>query len=214
MRKTKRRGWRVKDTSKMHHIPWNKGLKMSDDFCKKVSDGHLGQISWNKGKKGLQKQSDELRRYRSEYAKSHNFGKWMKGKFTPKETIEKLRLAANKPENLKIAIQNGINTALKVREGKETDIEKKVRLILEDLKINFIPQLPVKISIADFFIEPNKLIYVDGDYWHNRPSKRRQDIGITNYLKKGGYKVLRIKGSEINKYPIRIKSKIKCFVKT
>lgn len=30
--------------------PWNKGKKMSEEFCKKTSDGHKGQTPWNKGK--------------------------------------------------------------------------------------------------------------------------------------------------------------------
>ena len=32
---------------------WNKGKVMSDVFRKKVSEGHKGQIAWNKGKKGV-----------------------------------------------------------------------------------------------------------------------------------------------------------------
>lgn len=30
---------------------WNRGCKMSEEFCKKNSEGHKGQIAWNKNKK-------------------------------------------------------------------------------------------------------------------------------------------------------------------
>jgi len=29
--------------------PWNKGMKMSDKYKKKLSKAHLGQVAWNKG---------------------------------------------------------------------------------------------------------------------------------------------------------------------
>lgn len=31
-------------------IPWNKGIKMSKEFCKKVSESSKGKTPWNKGK--------------------------------------------------------------------------------------------------------------------------------------------------------------------
>jgi len=35
-------------------IPWCKGLKMSEDFCKKISEALKGREPWNKGKNGMQ----------------------------------------------------------------------------------------------------------------------------------------------------------------
>lgn len=32
-----------------NRIPWNKGLKMTEDFCKKVSESNKGSTPWNKG---------------------------------------------------------------------------------------------------------------------------------------------------------------------
>jgi len=40
--------------SHMGKISPTRGKKMSDEFCKKNSESHKGQIPWNKGKKGLQ----------------------------------------------------------------------------------------------------------------------------------------------------------------
>lgn len=36
------------------HEPWNKGKKMDEEFCNKVSQSLKGSIPWNKGKKGVQ----------------------------------------------------------------------------------------------------------------------------------------------------------------
>ena len=66
--------WKVKDTSKMHHSPWNKGIPMSEEAKqkmitkkigkpsgkkdkilseksrRKLSEAHIGQKAWNKNK--------------------------------------------------------------------------------------------------------------------------------------------------------------------
>lgn len=67
--------WKIKDTSKMRgHVPWNKGVPMSEEAKQKIiakktgkpsgregkklsaeqrknlSEAHMGQIAWNKGK--------------------------------------------------------------------------------------------------------------------------------------------------------------------
>ena len=36
-------------------IPWNLGIKMSKNHCKKLSEAHFGQVAWNKGTKGIMK---------------------------------------------------------------------------------------------------------------------------------------------------------------
>lgn len=54
--------WKIKDTSKMHHSPWNKDKKLHYEVWSKSQKGiHLspksefkkGMISWNKGKTGI-----------------------------------------------------------------------------------------------------------------------------------------------------------------
>lgn len=61
-------------------IPWNKNKNLSPKHRENLRAGHMGQKAWNKGMKGVQKQSLELRKWRSKYAKEHGFGKWTKGK--------------------------------------------------------------------------------------------------------------------------------------
>jgi len=43
--------WKVKDSSKMHHIAWNKGLK-GFNSGEKSPRGMLGKTAWNKGIRG------------------------------------------------------------------------------------------------------------------------------------------------------------------
>jgi len=58
------------------------------------------------------------------------------------------------------------------------------------LNINFVSQYNYKLGIADIFIEPNKIIEVYGDYWHNYPKGREKDKKQIKYLKNNGYEVL------------------------
>ena len=184
---------------------WNDGLTKDTDIRlaksgKKSGASRKGMHPWNYGLRGVQKQSIEEKRHRSEYAKAHGFGKWMIGKTTPPETKEKLRIAANKPQNLIIARRNGVNTSEKLRSGIETSLERDVRLILEKNKIPYIAQKRLyDITICDFFINPNGVIYADGVRWHSTPSKMGNDKGIRNYLRKCGMKVLVITDVELKK---------------
>lgn len=77
--------------------PWNKGKKMSKEFCEKVSiatrlamqdpeikrkcgNSMRGKIPWNKGKSGLVIWTEKEKKKHSEQAKQLGIGKWMKGK--------------------------------------------------------------------------------------------------------------------------------------
>jgi very-short-patch-repair endonuclease len=175
----------------------------------------IGRTPWNKNKKGVQKKSEASKKAFSQYAKDHGFGKWMADRPCSPANKIKISKSMKTPQNLVIARRNGVNTSLKVREGKETDIERKTRLILEELKEPHKIQVPLfEITVADFELQNKKVIYVDGNHWHeDQPGKLRQDKGITKYLIKAGYKVLRIKGSEFKDIE-KVKEKIITFIKT
>ena len=114
-----------------------------------------------------------------------------------------------------------LEARLKQKPTKNTVPEKLMRKMLKDLGIRFEEQIGIKEPACqpDFFIQPNILIFSDGDYIHANPNpfllprsskihpgykddakyfrnktmkdKRRQDQRITRGLKKEGYKVLR-----------------------
>ena len=93
----------------------------------------------------------------------------------------------------------------------DTDIEKIMEGWLIENKIGFEKQkIMENRTIVDFFIQPNICIYTDGDYWHSFPRTVKKDIEQTEFLKSKGYKVYRIKGSQIKKgvRPIEILNKL------
>jgi len=53
---------------------------------------------------------------------------------------------------------------------------------------------------VDIIISDKKIIIQwDGDYWHSKPKRKKLDESQDAYFKKCGYKVIRIKESEIKK---------------
>ena len=80
---------------------------------------------------------------------------------------------------------------------KETDLEKKMRLWLESQGIKFEEQKTIgNITVPDFVIG-NVILFVDGEFWHDRPRRVFTDARINKRLEKLGYKVLRYKGNDI-----------------
>jgi len=113
--------------------------------------------------------------------------------------------------------------------GKETDIEKLFKEILEDLSIQY--QYKYRIYNEnddsfwfrefDFLIEKtNILIEVDGDYWHGNEDifktlneyqieTQRKDKIKENFAIDNGYRVIRFWGSEVKKNSEKIKRELK-----
>lgn len=54
-------------------------------------------------------------------------------------------------------------------------------------------------TIPDLFIEPNVVIYADGDYWHGTKEAKEKDSQQTYALKTHGYEVVRLWEHEIHK---------------
>jgi len=87
------------------------------------------------------------------------------------------------------------------RRNNPSNIEKKLAGYLIDHNISFICQFKYKLGVADFFIKPNLIIEVDGDYWHNLPKVKERDERQTLFLEGEGYTVLHLWEYEINKEP-------------
>jgi len=92
----------------------------------------------------------------------------------------------------------------------ETYIETKMYELLGALGIGFKKQQPVAgICVADAVVEPNYVLFTDGDFWHGKPKQAAKDKKVTERLEKKGYIVLRYTETEMNLDISKIKRKIK-----
>lgn len=183
-------------------IPWNKGKKgthfsSKTEFKKgqhysKKTEFKKGQIAWNKG---LTKETNELVKKNADAVKATH---WMKQLPKEKRTeiTRAMRFSQKYPSN-------------------PSSIELMLRKALNKIGIEFEPHKKLlNITEVDIFIEPNIVIYCDGDYWHANPSKYNyneldnnqedhveRDTRNNILLEEKGYIVLRFWESEIKLNP-------------
>jgi very-short-patch-repair endonuclease len=186
--------------------PWNKGLSKETNITLKLSiEKQLRTKSergvkpaWNRGIKNQYTMPPKSKETRLKISESHlkfhreNPGKggWS-GKHIPEEVKQKMKKAGA----IRLARQP----------HKDTRPEREMAIILESLKINYQKQIPVDSSVPDFFIQPNICVFVDGEYWHNRPEVKSRDVYINRKLVELGYKVMRFWDYEIYNNPINVK---------
>lgn len=186
--------WKIKDTSNMHHTAWNRGVSFSEESKIKMS---LSQTGLKRPQSAEHKRriSESVKGFKhTEEAKikislSHK-GKptWNKGKIgiiPSTETRKKMSIAhINNPN----------------RKFKDTSIELKMEAELKKRNINYQKQVPLcKIAIVDFYLPEDMIvIQCDGDYWHNRPERKANDIKQDRVLIFNGFNVYRFWEHEIN----------------
>jgi very-short-patch-repair endonuclease len=90
-------------------------------------------------------------------------------------------------------------------------LELAGRKILMDLNINFQEQVLMFNKFLVDVLLPNKNIVIqwDGEYWHSKPKRILLDKSQDAYLKKCGYKVLRISDKQIKNNIIEVYANIK-----
>jgi very-short-patch-repair endonuclease len=94
-----------------------------------------------------------------------------------------------------------------------TSIEIKIEKLLTELDIPYVKQKVISNkTVCDFFIEPNIVIYADGDYWHSLPDVIIRDNKINNYLKNKGYYIYRYSETIINNNLEIVKNELKQLV--
>lgn len=116
----------------------------------------------------------------------------------------------------------GSKSKASATEGEETSIEKFVREILEEAKVNFKEQKAIRYVNVDFFCPDVKaVIQVHGCYWHAcskcYPAGPKNDIQRKNiekdvvanqFIEEAGYKLVEIWHHEINEDPEAVKERI------
>lgn len=92
-------------------------------------------------------------------------------------------------------------------QGK-TGLETKVLVAIEELGLEYIDEYRPKgtRSVFDFYIPSlNVLIEADGDFWHHSEWAKEQgahktDARKTKWAKKNGYKLIRLRESDVNEF--------------
>jgi len=107
----------------------------------------------------------------------------------------------------------GAIIAMKGNSSINTKPMRVFEKILENNKVEFEKEFVIENKSYDFFIKPNILIEIDGDYWHGNPSvykkselnniqkrKKRIDKQKNSIADKNGYLLFRIWGSDLKRY--------------
>ena len=90
-------------------------------------------------------------------------------------------------------------------------LELRGREILEDLDIEFNEQvLMFEKFLVDVLLKNKKIIIQwDGEYWHKKPRRKQLDKSQDAYMKKCGYKVIRITDQQIKNNINKVYANIK-----
>ena len=82
----------------------------------------------------------------------------------------------------------------------DTLIERLIEDELIRRNIPYTKQVPLLgITIVDFLLPNDIVIYCDGDYWHNLPKRKSRDFNQDFMLTFHGYRVFRFTGKEIKR---------------
>lgn len=83
----------------------------------------------------------------------------------------------------------------------ESSLEEKMRKVLTKAKIKFLQEYKFGRFRADFLLTDLKtVVECDGEFWHMSSKAKSRDARKDEYLKKEGYKVIRMTGTNINNY--------------
>lgn len=178
-----------------------KGYKHSAETKKKISEAHKGEKNYWYGKKLSEEQKRKLILANT-------------GRKVSEETRRKISLA-NQGRKLSEETKRKVRKARlrQVFPLKDNSIEIKLQNFLKELGIPFEKHKPLlNIAQADMFIEPNRVVFADGRYWHgcedcadkNKMSswiraRKVADILITEKLIRKGFVVLRFWEHKIKK---------------
>lgn len=175
------------------------GVTLEQRLGKKKADKIKSKISLNKmGKKGPP---------RSEKGKQKMRDTWEKNR---KSWSSAIKFYANLPERRELASQIQKNRIKRdgyhLARGKETALEKFVRVTIEELGYEVVRQKGTAnrvlgaIRFFDIFVPAlNLIIEADGEWWHRSPDRIKIDFAKTEAAIAEGYTFLRISDSEFGR---------------
>lgn len=96
----------------------------------------------------------------------------------------------------------GVAGNLSQGSGNRSSIEFVMEHLLDKLGIEYEYQVPIKVgeytTIVDFMVQPNIVLYCDGDYWHSLSEVRRRDSYFNKGLGNLGYTIFRFSEYDLN----------------
>lgn len=196
-------GWTLEQRKEMSIK--RKGIPKSEKW-KEVRKRNLRENgNPNTGKKFSQQRIENIRNALKEGYSSGRIKGWNEGQ--TRATNSSLASVGDKnKQRMKDPVfrEFWLNKQLKSREGsytRSTDIELMLQKELDNRFIKYEVHRPFYKfhTVPDIFIEPNIVVYADGDYWHDSKEAKESDMKQTYSLKTHGYEVVRLKGSEIHK---------------
>lgn len=184
----------------------NFGKKISEEIKKKMSEAHKGKRNHNYGKCLSESTKQKLSEAQKGKFVGEKSPKWKGGKIKVicktcgKEKYFTPSLIKRGEGKFCSRRCTSIYTNIHHIKQKDTDIERLVEDELIFRSIPYTKQVPLLgITIVDFLLPHDIIIYCDGDYWHNKPEVKKrsanQDFMLTFY----GYKVFRFWGKDIKK---------------
>lgn len=203
--------WMRKHDIKTRKACIRKGFKHSQDTKEKMRKSHMGikcphLISLNKKRcSNVPISEEQKQKQRESILKYWN----SKEGIIQKKKLSKInrKWAKEHPEEKIKAAKNGHKNCPKI-----SSLEIQVQNILKKNNIEFIPQYEYKLGFIDIFIEPNKAIFVNGNYWHNYPYGTEKDKKQLKYLKQIGFNCLIIWEHEIYNQPRMVLNKTNKFI--
>lgn len=192
-----RKGYKHSEETKKKIGKANKGKKRSQEARLKISKLQKGK---KLTKEHIQKRTESRKGYRHSNSTRQKIGSANKGtKHSQKfrEDCARRMLGKKLSVQTKQKIIKGIADYFK---GNLSSIEIAMQEVLDNLNTNYISQHPIGWYIVDFYLpEQNLIVECDGDYWHNRSGVQERDAKRDSYLRRKGYKVVRIWEHEIKK---------------
>ena len=192
------------------HVAWNKGKKYpapwldeyrfksgqewNHDFANKFS-AEERKKRWGHRRGKHISEAHKIALLQSLKGNTFNLGKKRSQK-----TIDKKRKWAL--EHTEIMRANGIKG--NIQRGQETSIETIVYKKLKNWGIIYEKHRIIngKFIVDAYLPDHNIVIEVDGSYWHNLDRIVKKDKAENAYLKKCGYKVIRIPEKEVSDFSI------------
>lgn len=203
-------------------IPWNKGKKTGIVPKSAFKAGHLppksafkkGERSAFYGRKHSEETKAKISISKLGQGSGDNSVHWKGGK--PRCSVCNKRLSnygyKNCRKHMPIDYKKiGLRGARKLYKREPTSIEVAVYERLKELGFLFETQKLIndKFVVDAFIPSLNLVIEVDGNYWHSLDKIKKKDRSENAYLKKCGFKVLRLSEDEIDS-PSALERRLNC----